>query len=132
MERVLGIGGVFLKFNDREATARWYRDQLGLDVHEDYWFAQLPLRHKDDKLGAHVVWSAFASDSSYFGRPDQPVMLNFRVRDLDAMRAQLIAAGCKVDEKVERSEYGAFGWVDDPEGNRIELWEPPDTDPGLT
>ena len=132
MERVLGIGGVFLRFSDRDTTARWYRDHLGLDLHEAWWGAKLPLRHADDRAGAHVVFAAFAADSDYLGPRDQQVMVNFRVRDLDALRAQLIAAGCDVDARVERSEYGAFGWVTDPEGHRIELWQPPDTDPAAS
>jgi predicted enzyme related to lactoylglutathione lyase len=71
----------------------------------------------------------FAADSKYFGDLSNEAMINFRVRDLDAMLAQLRAAGCEVDDKVERSDYGAFGWVTDPEGRRIELWQPPDKEP---
>jgi catechol 2,3-dioxygenase-like lactoylglutathione lyase family enzyme len=130
MERVLGIGGVFLRFRDREGTARWYRDHLGLDVQEGWWGTSLPLRDPDDRPSACVVWSAFAPDTTYFGDPRQAVMVNYRVRNLDAIRGQLLAAGCDVDPKVERSDYGAFGWVTDPEGNRIELWEPPERMPG--
>ena len=129
MQKVLGVGGVFMRFRDRESTARWYRDHLGLDLQEAWWGAQLPLRHPDDRPTAHVVWGTFTQDSTYFGDVRQQVMVNFRVADLDAMVAQLRAAGCDVDDKVERSEYGAFGWVTDPEGNRIELWQPPDQEP---
>jgi catechol 2,3-dioxygenase-like lactoylglutathione lyase family enzyme len=127
MEHALGIGGVFLRFRNRDATARWYRENLGLDVNAAWHGVKLPLRHPDDRPGACVVWAAFPEDTDYFGDRSRQCMINFRVRDLDAMLAQLRAAGCAVDEKVDRSEYGAFGWVADPEGNRIELWQPPDT-----
>ena len=72
------------------------------------------------------MWSPFAGDTTYFSPSEQGFMVNFRVRDLHAMLAQLRAKGCAVDDKVEDSDFGRFGWVIDPEGNRIELWEPPD------
>ena len=125
MERVLGVGGVFLHFRDREATARWYRDHLGIPLDEGWWGASLPLRTEKDRGGACVVWGTFA-DNAYFGGGTQQVMVNFRVDDLDRMLAQLRDGGCDVDDKVEASEFGKFGWVTDPEGNRIELWQPPD------
>jgi predicted enzyme related to lactoylglutathione lyase len=70
------------------------------------------------------VWSAFDENTEYFGRREQAWMVNFRVRDLEAMLAQLRAAGADVDEHVEEYDYGRFGWAADPEGNRFELWEP--------
>jgi len=129
MEQVLGIGGVFIRARDREALARWYRDHLGLEINEAWWGAAMPLRRDEDRDGAYVVWSAFPADTDYFGDRDRAFMVNFRVRDLHAMLAQLRAAGCRVDEKVEESDFGKFGWVTDPEGNRVELWEPPDRVP---
>ena len=72
-----------------------------------------------------MVPSPFADDTDYFAPSTKAFMVNFRVRDLDAMLTQLRANGCEVDDKMEASEYGKFGWVMDPEGNRIELWEPP-------
>ena len=71
-----------------------------------------------------TVWALFPSDTTYFGSSDNQLMVNYRVRDLDAMLAQLRAAGVAVDERVEEIENGRFGWATDPEGNRIELWEP--------
>ena len=70
--------------------------------------------------------SSFASDTEYFGPPDRAFMIGFRVRDLDAMLAQLRADQCDVDPRKEENDYGKFGWVTDPDGNRVELWEPPD------
>ena len=115
MERVLGIGGHFVRAADPAALTAWYRDCLGLDVD------QLGLWHQE---AGPTVFAAFESDTEYFGSPAQQTMLNFRVRDLDAMLAQLRAAGAAVDEKVDDSEFGRFGWFTDPEGNRVELWQP--------
>ena len=108
-----GIGGVFFKANDAETLRRWYQDNLGIDVSE--WGGA--------KFG-DTVWSIFKSSTNYFAPSKQPFMVNYRVADLDAMLAQLRAAGATVDDKVEDTEFGRFGWVMDPEGNRIELWQP--------
>lgn len=124
-ERVLGIGGVFLKARDPAALSRWYAEHLGLPV--DPAWNGAALRWRDDPSpGASTIWSLFADDSAYFGDAAQRAMVNFRVRDLDAMLAQLRAVGASVDERVESSEFGRFGWVTDPEGNRVELWQPPE------
>ena len=117
MERVLGIGGLFFRAKDPKALNAWYAQHLGASGGpgtEAVW----------QQEAGPTVWSAFDADTDYFGRPDQPWMVNFRVRDLDAMLAQLEAAGAHVDEKVEDYDYGRFGWASDPEGNRFELWEP--------
>jgi predicted enzyme related to lactoylglutathione lyase len=71
-----------------------------------------------------TVWATFPDDTNYFGTPTALFMVNFRVRNLDAMLDQLRAAGAKVDERTEDYDYGRFGWATDPEGNRFELWEP--------
>ena len=116
MEHVLGIGGYFLRAADPAALTAWYRDCLGLDADENgLW-----------QPGAGpTVFAAFESDTGYFGAPTQQTMLNFRVRDLDAMLAQLKDRGADVaDEPQEMEGVGRFGWVTDPEGNRIELWQP--------
>ncbi len=118
MERVNGIGGVFFRARDPEALTEWYVRHLGIadpDNPAAPWRQQAGL----------TVWSGFAADTSYFGRQEQQWMVNFRVSDLDAMLAQLRAANVEVLEEVEDTEYGRFGWVVDPEGNRIELWQPP-------
>jgi predicted enzyme related to lactoylglutathione lyase len=124
MERVRGIGGVFFKAKDPQALARWYADHLGLPVEGA---GGASFRWKDDDLdgNATTVWSPFALDSSYFAPSTKPFMLNFRVKNLDRMLGQLREAGAAVDPKIEESAYGRFGWVMDPEGNRVELWEPP-------
>ena len=125
MEKVTGVGGVFFKSRDPKELMRWYAEQLGVPV-EAYGGATF--RWEDpshpQRKGA-TAFGLFADDSKYFAPSTSPFMLNFRVRDLDAMLAQLRAAGAQVDEKVEDTEYGRFGWVMDPDGNRVELWEPP-------
>jgi predicted enzyme related to lactoylglutathione lyase len=115
MERVLGIGGHFLRARDPAALTAWYRDVLGLEVDEHgQW----------DQQAGPTVFAAFEADTEYFHNPAQQTMLNFRVRDLDAMLAQLRAAGALVADEVQDMDgVGRFGWVTDPEGNRIELWQ---------
>ena len=116
MEHVLGIGGHFLRARDPAALTAWYRDRLGVPFDEHGQWSQ---------PAGPTVFAAFDADTDYFGARSQQVMLNFRVADLDAMLAQLRAAGADVAEAVEEYEgIGRFGWVTDPEGNRVELWQP--------
>src|ERR1700712_991042 len=120
-EKVLGLGGCFLKAKDPVALAAWYREALGVSL-ADYGgmcVAQFPFRTEDP---GEMVWSLFPEASDYF--PGK-VMVNFRVANLDAMLAQLRALGAAVDAKVDDTEFGRFGWVTDPEGHRVELWQPP-------
>ena len=116
MERVLGIGGYFLRATDPAALNAWYRDALGLDAEEN------GLWHQGT---GPTVFATFESLTDYFGSRAQQVMLNFRVRDLGAMLAQLRLKGADVAEETQEMEgVGRFGWVTDPEGNRVELWQP--------
>lgn len=120
MAKVIGLGGFFFKSRDPAALAAWYAQHLGLPVEE--WGGA---RFEDAKHPGYQLWSPFAADTSYFAPSTQPYMINFRVDDLDALLAQLRASGVEVDERVDDSEYGRFGWIMDPEGTRIELWQPP-------
>ena len=126
-QRVLGIGGVFLRSPDPDRLAAWYGMHLGIDVHADFSGGTFPLKAEEEPAGSYVVWSAFPADTEYFGAAAQQTMINFRVRDLDAMLDQLRAGGCDVAPEREDGEFGRFGWVTDVDGNRVELWEPPDT-----
>jgi predicted enzyme related to lactoylglutathione lyase len=115
-ERVTGIGGVFFRAGDREALASWYRQHLGVPVDD--------AGHAIIAESRNTVWSPFTTDTDYWPAEKQ-WMVNFTVKDLDAMLAQLRQAGVEVDEKVEVMDgIGRFGWAVDPEGNRFELWEP--------
>jgi predicted enzyme related to lactoylglutathione lyase len=119
-ERVTGIGGVFFKATDAEALRRWYAEHLGVAI-EDYGGSTFEW----DRPGS-TTWAIFSGETDYFGSSSQQWMVNFRVADLEAMLEQLRAAGVTVDDHVEEHEYGRFGWAHDPEGNRFELWEPPE------
>jgi predicted enzyme related to lactoylglutathione lyase len=116
MERVLGIGGYFLRATEPAVLGAWYRDCLGLDADEmGLW----------NPYAGPTVFATFEADTDYFGSRDQQVMINFRVSDLDAMLAQLRSKGADVAAETQEMEgVGRFGWVTDPEGNRIELWQP--------
>ena len=118
MERVTGIGGMFFRAKDPNALARWYAEHLGIDNQLEggdmlWWQEHGP-----------TVFAPFPADTDYFGRPEQAWLLNFRVRDLDAMLAQLRAAGVSIGGQETEEGAGRFAWLVDPEGNRIQLWEP--------
>ena len=119
MERATGLGGLFIRSDDPARLARWYRETLGIDTYSEeqdgVWRQE----------AGPTVWSPFPRDTDYFGRREQGFMVNLRVRDLDAMLAQVRAAGSVVIDDVQEMEgLGRFGWVEDPDGNRIELWQP--------
>lgn len=125
--RVLGLGGVFIRARDPAALAAWYREHLGFDVH-DFGGAFGAIFTFAEREPGYQIWTAFPAETPYFGNAAQPQMLNFRVADLDGLLAQLRAGGVTVDDEVKRSEYGAFGWCVDGEGNRVELWQPPEAE----
>ncbi|MET8032001.1 VOC family protein [Streptomyces sp. NPDC005345] len=116
MEHVLGIGGYFLRAADPASLSAWYRDCLGLNTEENGLWQQ---------EAGPTVFAPFEAETDYFGSRAQQTMLNFRVRDLDAMLAQLRAKGADMAGETQDMEgVGRFGWVTDPEGNKIELWQP--------
>lgn len=119
MERVLGIGGVFFKARDPKSLAEWYATHLGVPFDAGQTYGTFTA-----VAGDQTVYSLFPQDTTYFAPSPAPYMFNFRVRNLSAMLEQLRAAGVAVEDRAEEYEYGNFGWVMDPEGNRIELWEP--------
>ncbi len=121
MQRVTGIGGIFFKAKDPDAMRAWYRDRLGIDI-QDWGGASF------DDAGGSTAWSLFPADTGYFAPSTAPFMVNYRVADLDALLAALRSEGCDVDPKTQDEGYGKFGWVMDPEGNRVELWEPAKSD----
>ncbi len=124
-ERVTGIGGVFFKARDPKALGAWYKEKLGVPLRDDGGWALLQWREREDpeRVGT-TVWALFPSDTTYFAPGQATFMINYRVRDLDRMLAQLRAQGVAVDSKVADEFNGKFAWVVDPEGNKIELWEP--------
>jgi len=125
MKRVTGIGGIFFKSPDPAALSAWYQKHLGLNV-EPWGGVAFRWAGDDNPSGVGTtIWNAFPADTTYFAPSTAPFMLNFRVADLHALLAVLRAEGVPVQDKVEESEYGKFGWVIDPDGNKVELWEPP-------
>ena len=126
MVKVTGIGGVFFRSRDPKALSEWYSEQLGIDPSEEGGPVLLWSRDDEDPdRRTLTVWSPFAADTDYFGPTSNQFMVNYRVDDLDEMLKQLESAGVEIDTKREDTEYGRFAWIVDPEGNRIELWEPP-------
>ena len=128
MARVRGIGGIFFKSEKPIELYAWYEKHLGIAARAGEG-ASFAWREMDDpsKEGM-TVWAVFPASSTYFQPSQAGFMLNYIVDDLHAMLAQLRAAGVQVDERVEEHDYGKFGWIMDPDGNRIELWEPKQPD----
>jgi len=125
MQRVTGIGGVFFKSKDPKALGEWYRAHLGLDVEEWGGAAFRWVTPENPSGTGTTIWNPFKEATGYFAPSQASFMINYRVEDLHALLAQLRSECCAVDAKVDESAYGKFGWVMDPEGNRIELWQPP-------
>ncbi len=125
MKRVTGIGGLFFKCKDPEKTKEWYKKHLGLPVNE--WGATFAWRDNDhpDK-DCYTAWSPFPADTKYFGPSQKDFMFNYRVENLEELLKLLAREGVEIVGKIEEYEYGKFGWIMDPEGNKIELWEPQD------
>lgn len=124
MQRVTGIGGIFFTAKDAPALRAWYQKHLGIDV-QPWGGTGFSWAGADGKpCGGTTVWS-IGGDASYFAPSSASFMVNYRVADLHVLLAALRSEGCTVLEKVEESEYGKFGWVMDPEGNKVELWQPP-------
>ncbi|HWO87532.1 MAG TPA: VOC family protein [Gemmatimonadales bacterium] len=119
MERVTGIGGLFFRARDPAALERWYETHLGVPPTPKAYDSEVWTQS-----AGPTVFAPFPEDTDYFGRAEQGWMVNFRVRDLDAMAAQLRAAGVEVKLDPETYPNGRFARIHDPEGNPIELWEP--------
>jgi len=113
---VNGIGGLFFRCKDHKALSEWYRIHFGINDSQsgDMWITEK----------GPTVFAPFKQDTDYFGSKEQMFMINFRINDLDGFIEKLKAAGTKIDENRMNEPYGKFAWVYDPEGNKIELWEP--------
>jgi catechol 2,3-dioxygenase-like lactoylglutathione lyase family enzyme len=125
MKRVTGIGGIFFKSKDPTVLKDWYKKHLGIEAGPDgpvvFEWREL---ERPAEVG-YTVWSPFRPDTTYFEPSQSTFMVNYRVTDLDAVLEALRSEGVEVAGESGESEYGKFGWVMDPEGNKLELWEPP-------
>ena len=126
MERVTGVGGIFFKSEDPERLYRWYEQHLGIHRTPDGMGAVFEWRAPDDadKKGM-TVWSIFPRKTKYFDPSSSAFMINYRVEDLDSLLEELKKECVQIDPHREDYDYGRFAWIMDPDGNRIELWEPP-------
>ncbi len=118
---VTGVGGIFVKSKDPKALAQWYRDVLGLDV-ASWGGAALPF----DAPGhpPKISWAAFPDSSDYMSPSTREFMINFAVDDMDAMIARLSAKGVPILKRDDNDPFGRFAWIQDPDGTKIELWQP--------
>ena len=127
MKRTTGLGGIFFKADDPAAMRDWYRSHLGID--SDEWGFSFVWRELDrpEKRG-YTVWGPFSKTTDYFAPSEKPFMMNLRVADMDALLEALRDEGVELVGEPVTEENGKFAWVMDPEGNKVELWEPVDSD----
>jgi len=123
MARVTGIGGIFYKVENPDATRAWYADKLGVPIQYGCWITRWRDAEDPNKEG-HTVWNPFPADTRYFSPSEKPFMLNLSVDDLDGMLANLKAQGIEQVGGVIEDENGKFAYVLDPDGVKIELWQP--------
>ena len=124
MKRVTGIGGIFFSAKDPAAMRAWYKTHLGLDIQDWGGAAFSWVDDNGNPAGGTTIWSV--GYNSNFAPSKASFMINYRVADLQGLLAQLRSEGCDVLDKTDDSEFGKFGWVMDPEGNKVELWQPPE------
>ena len=123
MAKALGVGGVFFKSKDPEKLGEWYAEWLGVPVESPYGATFKPA---DMPPGAITNWTPFKASTEYFAPSEKPFMFNLVVDDLEGALAQVQEGGAKIAGEIEEFEYGRFGWFIDPEGNKVELWQPPE------
>jgi predicted enzyme related to lactoylglutathione lyase len=126
MKRVTGIGGIFFKAKDAATLQAWYKRHLGIDVQE---WGGTAFSWSDDEgkpVGGTTIWSISSAEGDPFAPSRAAFVINYRVDDVHALVRVLKEEGCTVLDKIDESEYGKFAWVIDPEGNKVELWQPPE------
>ena len=124
MKRVIGLGGIFFKSEDHQTTKDWYEKHLGIPMQP--WGAVFPWRRKDKPEDeTYTAWSVFKKDTKYLDPSKHDFMINYQVENLHELLEVLKKEGVQVMGKIEESEFGKFGWIMDPDGRKIELWEPP-------
>lgn len=123
--KVTGIGGIFFKCDDPDSTRQWYADHLGLKVNPYGSLFESRDTHDPEKR-TFLQWSTFSQNSTYMEPSTKDFMINYRVKNMEALLAQLKVAGVQIIGEVQEFEYGKFAHIMDPEGNKLELWEPID------
>ena len=123
MAGVIGIGGIFIKYKNPNEMRSWYKAVLGMTTND--YGVLFSFNNPNNKVG-YLQWSPFEKESDYFGDKQQQTMLNLRVSELEKFKVILIAHNVKIVDEIETYDYGKFLHIEDPEGNRIELWEPVD------
>ena len=126
--RALGVGGIFFRSPDPARLGAWYVEHLGFAVESWDDTRGSSFSPADMPPAAFTVWGAFTADTDYFGDSGQAYMINLVVDDLDAALANVAAGGAEVLDEREEHDFGRFGWFVDPDGNRVELWEPPEAE----
>lgn len=121
---VSGLGGFFFKTQDPDFIKTWYKEHLGMDTDQYGWTFWWKDKEGND---CSTQWSPFKEDTTYFAPSEKQFMMNLRVKDLHKLLAQLKNEGVTIVGEVEEFSYGKFGWILDPEGNKLELWEPNDS-----
>lgn len=124
MKRVTGLGGIFFKSEDPKKISEWYGKHLGFDIAE--WGGSGFSWKDSEGKTCYTAWSPFKNNTDYFAPSEKPFMFNYRVENLEALLQVLREEGVEVMDKIQVEPYGKFGWIMDPEGNKIELWEPID------
>jgi predicted enzyme related to lactoylglutathione lyase len=124
MDRVTGLGGVFLKAKDAKSLCAWYEKHLGIPFGGSTYVSFEWVNHNNPDEPGSSVFSFFKEDSNYFNPSASPFMINFRVKDLSALLEQLKSEGVQPHGDMIEEDYGKFAWIIDPEGNKVELWEP--------
>jgi lactoylglutathione lyase len=123
MEKVTGLGGVFIKANDPLGLSQWYEENLGI-AFEGQTYVSFKWDNNNGSIPAYSVFSFFKEDTKYFDPSSKPSMINFRVKDLERLIRCLKENRIETVGELVEEEYGKFAWIMDPEGNKIELWEP--------
>lgn len=124
-KKVTGIGGIFFKANEPKKLTEWYQNNLGLVPNEYGSLFEFRSSDKPEKKG-YLQWGPFDKDTKYFDPSEKQFMINFRVENIEELVEELKSAGVNVVDEIETYEYGKFVHIMDPEGNKIELWEPID------
>ena len=122
-KRVTGLGGFFFKTPQPDRLKEWYKNHLGIPTDQYGWSFWWKDKEGQDGM---TQWSPMNADTEYFAPSESSFMMNFRVENLDELLTALKEEGVTVLEKTEEYDYGKFGWILDPDGNKIELWEPKD------